>query len=267
MLPGTRTYSVAIAGCNLRCLNCQNYTISQSSPDQTDVTYLPPEKAVKEAIAQGCSSIAYTYSEPTVWFEYMLATAKLAREARLKNVWVTAGYINESPLRELAPVMDAVTLDLKSFSDSLYQKLNAGKLEPILRTLTIAQKCGIWVEVSNLVVPEWTDDLGQVRKLCAWIKQNMGEEVPLHFLRFFPLYKLANLYPTPTQTLLSAQKIAKEEGLKFVYVGNVAEADSNTYCPSCKKPLIVRDGCIIKTMAIAKGHCPYCKVAIKGLWG
>jgi pyruvate formate lyase activating enzyme len=266
VLPGTRAYSLAIAGCNLRCLNCQNYSISQSSPDQTDVTFVPPEKAVTEAIAQGCSSIAYTYSEPIVWFEYMLATAKLARAAGLKNVWVTAGYINEAPLRELSPFMDAVTLDVKSFSDKLYQKLNGGKLEPILRTLTVAQKCGIWVEISNLVVPEWTDDMGLVRKLSAWIKQNMGDGVPLHFLRFFPLYKLANLYPTPTQTLLSAQKAAREEGLKFVYVGNVAEADSNTYCPACKKPLIVRDGCIIKTMAITKGHCPYCKATIKGLW-
>ena len=266
VLPGTRAFSLAIAGCNLRCLNCQNYTISQVSPEETDVTVLPPERAVAEAIAQGCASIAYTYSEPIVWFEYMLDTAKRARAAGLKNVWVTAGYINEAPLRELAPYIDAMTLDIKSFSAALYEKLNAGKLEPVLRTLTVAQKCGMWVELSNLVVPGWTDDMAMVRKLCAWIKTHLGSDVPVHFLRFFPLYKLANLYPTPTDTLLSAQKIAREEGIKFVYVGNVAEADSTTYCPSCKKPLIVRDGYIIKSAMVKKGRCPYCGSAIKGLW-
>ena len=266
VLPGSRAYSLAIAGCVLRCLNCQNYTISQRSPDETDTTYLPPEKAVQEALAQGCSSIAYTYSEPIAWFEYMLETAKRARAAGLKNVWVTSGYISQAPLMELSAVMDAVTLDIKSFSDAIYAKLNAGKLDPILQTLTNAQKHGMWVEISNLVVPRWTDDLSMLRKLCAWINRNMGADTPLHFLRFFPLYKLADLYPTPADTLLTAQKIAHEEGLHYAYVGNVAEADAATYCPSCKKPLIVRDGLIIKTMAITKGKCPYCKASIKGIW-
>jgi pyruvate formate lyase activating enzyme len=266
-LPATRAYSLAIAGCNLRCLNCQNYTISQRSPDETDTRYLPPEKVISETIAEGCSSIAYTYSEPTVWFEYMFDTAKLARAAGLKNVMVTSGFINEAPLRELSKYMDGMTLDIKSFSDATYQKLNAGKLEPVLRALTLAQKCGIWVEVSTLVVPSWTDDPEMIRKLCVWIKQNLGSDIPLHFLRFFPLYKLAHLYPTPTETLLKAQKIAQQEGLSYVYVGNVAEADSNTYCPSCKKPLIVRDGYLIKTVSIKKGQCLYCKKSIKGIWG
>jgi pyruvate formate lyase activating enzyme len=265
-LPATRAYSLAIAGCNLRCLNCQNYTISQRSPDETDTRYLPPEKVVGEAIAEGCSSIAYTYSEPTVWFEYMFDTAKNARGAGLKNVMVTSGFINEAPLRELSKYMDAVTLDVKSFSNDIYQKLNAGKLEPVLHSLEVAKKCGIWVEVSTLVVPGWTDDPGMIRKFCAWIKVNLGPGTPLHFLRFFPMYKLSNLYPTPTETLLSAQKIAREEGLSFVYVGNVAEADSNTYCPSCKKPVIVRDGYLIKKVEIKKGLCSYCKTKINGVW-
>ena len=265
-LPATRAYSLAIAGCNLRCLNCQNYTISQHSPDETDTQYLPPEKAVGEAKEQGCSSIAYTYSEPTVWFEYMYDTAKKAHEAGLKNVMVTSGFINEAPLRELSKFMDAVTLDIKGFSSDVYQKLNAGKLEPVLHSLETIRKCGVWLEVSTLVVPGWSDDQAMIRNLCAWVKGHLGVETPMHFLRFFPLYKLANLYPTPTQTLLSAQKIAQEEGIHFTYVGNVAEADSNTYCPSCKKPIVVRDGFLIKKVDIKKGLCSYCKTRIAGVW-
>jgi pyruvate formate lyase activating enzyme len=265
-LPATRAYSIGVAGCNLRCLNCQNYTISQHSPDETDTQYLPPEKAVNEAVSQGCSSIAYTYSEPIVWFEYMLDVAKRARASGLKNIMVTAGFINEAPLRELSKYMDAITLDIKSFSDPLYRKLNAGALKPVLNTLVTAQKCKTWVEISNLIVPGWTDDMTMISKLCVWIKQNMGSDIPLHFLRFFPLYKLADLYPTPVETLKNAQKIAREEGLNYTYVGNVAEIDSNTYCPSCKKPLIVRDGYLIRENSIKKSICPYCKKNINGIW-
>lgn len=265
-LPATRAYSLAIAGCNLRCLNCQNYTISQASPSETETRYLPPEKAVSEAIANGCTSIAYTYSEPTVWFEYMFDTAKLARAAGLKNIMVTSGYINAAPLKELSKYMDAITLDVKSFSEDVYLKLNAGTLEPVLNSLELAKKCGIWVEVSTLVVPGWSDDQASTRKLCAWVKVHLGAGTPMHFLRFFPLYKLANLYPTPTETLLKAQKIAKEEGLSFAYVGNVAEADSNTYCPNCKKPVVVRDGFLIKKVEIKKGLCSFCKTQISGVW-
>ena len=265
-LPATRAYSLAIAGCNLRCLNCQNYTISQRSPDETDTRSLPPEKAVSEAIAEGCSSIAYTYSEPTVWFEYMFDTAKRARGAGLKNVMVTCGFINEAPLRELSKYMDAVTLDVKSFSNDIYHKLNAGKLEPVLHSLEVAKKCGMWIEVSTLLVPGWSDDPEMVRKLCIWIKGRLGAGTPVHFLRFFPVYKLANLYPTPTKTLLSAQKIAQQEGLSYAYVGNVAEADSNTYCPSCKRPIVVRDGYLIKKVEIKNGLCSFCKTKINGVW-
>ena len=265
-LPASRAYSMAIAGCNLRCLNCQNYTISQHSPDETDTQNLSPEMAVSQAQTEGCTSIAYTYSEPTVWFEYMYDTAKKARGAGLKNVMITSGFINEAPLRELSKYMDAVTLDVKGFSDDIYKKLNAGKLEPVLRSLEVAKKTGMWVEVSTLIVPGWSDDPAMLRKFCAWIKVHLGAGTPVHFLRFFPMYKLANLYPTPTVTLLSAQKIAHEEGLSYAYVGNVAEADSNTYCPLCKKPVVVRDGYMIKKVDIKKGLCSYCKTKISGVW-
>ncbi len=266
VLPGTKAYSLAIAGCNLRCLNCQNYTISQQFPKDTETMFLPPEKVVEEAKREGCSSIAYTYSEPITWFEYVLDTCKLARKAGLKNILVTAGYINEAPLKELSGYLDAATIDLKGFKNETYLKLNSAKLQPVLDAIANAVKFGIWVEVSTLVVPTYTDDFDMIRKMCAWHKQNVGADVPLHFLRFFPLYKLENLYPTPTDVLVKAKKIAIEEGIQFVYIGNVAEVDSSTYCPSCKKALVVRDGYLIKKIAIRNGKCDNCGTTIRGIW-
>jgi len=266
VLPGTKSYSLAIAGCMLRCLNCQNYTISQQFPKDTETVLLPPEKVVEEAIRLGCPTIAYTYSEPNAWFEYMLDTSKLAKKAGLKNLWITAGYISDAPLKELSQYMDAANINLKSFKNEIYLKLNSAKLQPVLDTIQNALKYGIWVEVTNLVVPTWTDDLDMIRKMCRWHKQELGGDVPLHFSRFFPLYKLENLIPTPTDVLLKAQKIALEEGIKYVYVGNVEELDTNTYCASCKKSLIVRDGFLIKKNALKNGKCGYCGAIIKGIW-
>jgi pyruvate formate lyase activating enzyme len=266
VLPGAKSYSLAIAGCNLRCLNCQNYTISQQFPKDTDTIYLPPEKVVEEAKREGCSTIAYTYSEPIVWYEYMLETSKLAKKAGLKNLWITAGYINEAPLAELAPSMDAANINLKTFRNDISLKLNSAKLAPVMATIQNALKYGIWVEVTNLVVPTWTDNLDMIREMCKWHKQELGAEVPLHFSRFFPMYKLENLYPTPTDVLVNARKIALDEGIKYVYVGNVEEIDSNTYCPSCLKPVIVRNGFLITKNALKNGKCGYCGKVIKGIW-
>jgi pyruvate formate lyase activating enzyme len=264
--PGARAYSLAVAGCNFRCKNCQNWTISQSSPLDTRNYDLPPQKAVEEAKRSGCTAIAYTYSEPTVWFEYMYDTCKLARAAGLKNVWVTCGYINEGPLRELAQYLDAATVDLKSFDNRIYGRLNAGSLDPILRTLTTAQKLGIWIEVSNLIVPEWSDDPGMIRAMCAWIRANLGEETPMHFLRFFPMHLLANLPPTPEGTMRAAAKIALEEKLKYVYVGNVAGADQSTYCPSCGNAVVERAGFLVTRVAVRNGTCSHCGRKLRGLW-
>ncbi len=266
MLPGTTAFSVAIAGCPLRCLNCQNYTISQQFPKDTETSYMPPERVVEEAKRQGCLSIAYTYSEPVVWFEYVLETSRLAKKAGIKNILVSSGYINEAPLKELSEFMDAATIDLKGFSNAMYLKLNSAKLQPVLDAIANAAKFGMWVEVSHLVVPTYTDNMDMIHAMCVWHRKNLGPDVPLHFLRFFPLYKLANLYPTPTDILVKARAIALEQGIKFVYVGNVAEIDSSTYCPSCKKAVIVRDGFTIKKMALKAGKCANCGTAINGLW-
>lgn len=265
-LPGARTFSLAIAGCNLRCKNCQNYALSQKSPLETENYNLPPEKVIQEARRLDCKIIAYTYSEPTVWIEYVLDTAALARKAGLKNVLVTSGYINQGPFSELAELIDAAHIDLKSFDNRIYQDLNAGKLQPVLDTLKLARKKGVWVEIINLVVPQWTDKPEMIRSMCRWIAKELGTEVPLHFSRFFPLYKLAHLYPTPSEVLLSARKIALEEKLKFVYIGNVMEMDSNTYCLSCGELLISRSGYVIKNRNLKSGSCGKCGTAIPGVW-
>jgi pyruvate formate lyase activating enzyme len=266
MLPGSRSFSIAVAGCNLRCLNCQNYTISQVSPQDTETMYLPPEKVVEEAEKNGCISIAYTYSEPTVWYEYMYDTAKLARSAGLKNCMITCGYISREPLAKLAEYMDAANIDLKSYDSSIYGKLNAGQLQPVLDAIVQSVKAGMWVEVTNLVVPQWTDNLDMIRAMCGWLAENAGAGVPLHFSRFHPMHKLAHLSPTPTGVLESARDIARKQGIQYVYIGNVAGLDSNTYCPGCGKPLVRRRGYLISGLDIVNGACRFCKTKIPGIW-
>jgi pyruvate formate lyase activating enzyme len=266
VLPGAKAFSVAVAGCTLKCKNCQNYTISQASPLETDNTYLPPQKVVDEAMRNGCRTIAFTYSEPVAWYEYMYDTAKLAKKAGLKNLLISSGYINRKPLEELAPFIDAANIDLKSFSDEIYRKLNAGALQPILDAILLMKKMGVWLELGNLVVPQWTDDMPMIRSLCQWICAKVGPETPMHFLRFYPLYLLAHLYPTPTDTLLSAQKIARETGLKYVYVGNVAGVDINTCCAKCGKIVLKRDGYLVTDNNIKNSACSFCGNIIPGVW-
>jgi pyruvate formate lyase activating enzyme len=264
--PGTNSFSIAVAGCNMRCLYCQNHTISQASPLHTPNYDLAPESVVAQALANGCDSIAFTYSEPTVWYEYMFDTAKLAHAAGLKNCMITCGYINPDPLKKLAPFLDAANIDLKSFSDDIYKRLNSGALQPVLDTITLSRSLGIWVELTNLVVPGWNDDMVMIRNMCAWIKNTIGTGVPLHFSRFSPLYKLAHLYPTPLNTLLAAKKVAQDVGIDFVYIGNVAGTDSNTYCPHCRAQVVGRRGYLITDLKIAGGKCGSCGHAVSGVW-
>ncbi|MBN1131107.1 MAG: AmmeMemoRadiSam system radical SAM enzyme [Chitinispirillaceae bacterium] len=265
-LPGSRSYSLAVAGCNLRCKNCQNYSISQTSPLETGSAYRSPQSIVDEAKASGAASIAYTYSEPVVWFEYMLDIAKCARKAGIKNVLVSSGYINQAPLEELAGYLDGAHIDLKSFDDTVYRNLNAGKLGPVLNTIMCVKKKGVWVEIVNLVVPEWTDDLKMLREMAAWIRDHAGADTPLHFSRFFPLYQLAQHYPTPKDVLEKASAIAREEKLRYVYIGNVPEIDSNTYCHKCKSLLIKRSGYSVKVAGLTKNVCEKCGTTVPGVW-
>ena len=266
--PGESAFSLAVAGCNMRCLFCQNWQISQSRPDETDNYSLSPEEVVNSAIKSNSKFIAYTYTEPTIFYEYMLDIAKLAREKGLRNVMHTCGYMNREPLMNLLKYMDAVNVDLKSFDSSFYRKMGIMvELQPVLDTLKTIKAQGVWLEITNLVIPGENDDPNQIRKMCVWIKDNLGDDVPLHFSRFTPAYRLANLPPTPVEKLEEAYRIAKEVGLKYVYIGNLSgTSHENTYCPNCAKLLVSRTGYRINEMNIKDGRCKFCGYKISGIW-
>lgn len=266
-LPSSTSFSIATAGCNLACLNCQNYSISQASPYDTRNYDLMPDQTVQQCMEAGCNSIAYTYSDPIAFYEYTLDTARVARDEGIKNVFISAGYINETPLRELAPWLDGANIDLKSFDNEIYEMLNAGTLAPVLDTLRILKEMNVWVEITNLVVPTWTDDMDMIKKMCAWLTNNGFADNPLHFSRFHPMYKLTNLPPTPKSTLVQAREIAIAEGMHYVYIGNVPGSGAeNTLCPSCGSIAIERKGYSILQNNILKGKCANCGEEISGVW-
>lgn len=266
-LPGSRAFSIATAGCNLACLNCQNWTISQSSPDKTRNFDLMPEKVVDEAKKAGCTSIAYTYSEPTTFYEYVYETASSARKAGIKNIIKSNGYINPVPLKNLCSVLDAANIDLKSFNETTYLKLSGAKMQPVLDSLKVYRDAGVWLEITNLIVPSWTDNLDEIGKMCNWLAENGFKSTPIHFSRFYPLHKLEQLPPTPVDTLQKAHDIAVEAGLKYVYTGNAPGNElSDTFCPSCKTNLVSRRGFRIASNVVRDGKCPKCGSVIEGRW-
>jgi pyruvate formate lyase activating enzyme len=219
--PGTTCLSMACTGCNFRCLNCQNYEISQVQPSEVDHYDLSPEAVVVLCLEHHCPGIAYTYTEPLTYLEYITDTARLAHKAGLWNILVTAGYVCQEPLNDLLPHLDAANIDLKSFSDDIYMKVSGGHLQPVLDTILAMHGAGVWIELTNLVIPGVNDDRQMIRKMCRWIAANGLADNPLHFSRFFPRYKMRNIPPTPLQTLKEAEQIALEEGIKYVYIGNV----------------------------------------------
>ncbi len=266
-LPGSKAFSMATAGCNFTCLNCQNSSISQVSPLDTDQHELMPADVVALAIKNNCQSIAYTYTEPTVFCEYMLDTARLAREKGLKNVLISNGYINEKPLRELCQFVNAANIDLKCFSNETYRKLTGGSLKPVLNSLKILKEEGVWLEITNLIIPGWTEDTDSIKQMCEWLVASGMKDNPLHFSRFFPTYKLGETAPTPVETLLRAREIALEAGMRYVYLGNVQGTDmDHTLCPSCHKTLIKRQGNIVADMQRKQGKCGFCWEEIAGIW-
>ncbi|HDI78638.1 MAG TPA: AmmeMemoRadiSam system radical SAM enzyme [Desulfobacteraceae bacterium] len=265
--PSTYILSIATAGCNFRCLGCQNWEISQRRPEDLQNYDLFPEEVVKLALKKDVPSIAYTYSEAITFYEYMFDTAYEAHKKGLKNVAVSNGYINERPLRKLIPYLDGANIDLKSFENSLYECLNGGSIYPVLRTLKILKREGVWLEVATLVVPGYVDNPEMIKRMCDWILKELGPDCPLHFLRFFPRYKLTRLPPTPIKVLENFRDIALREGLHYVYIGNVpGHPATHTYCPSCKRPLIKRFGYLIKDMDMVNGRCRYCGEKIAGRW-
>lgn len=266
-LPTTKAFSIATAGCNFRCLNCQNWQISQFRPEDTNNTEMFPEQVVENAMSSGSKSIAYTYNEPSVFYEYMHDTSKIAREKGIRNVWVTNGYMNPEPLTQLSQYLDAANIDLKGFDNDIYWKLNAGSLKPVLTAIKTAVDNKVWTEITWLAVTSWTDDLDKIRQGMEWIHKNIGDDYPVHFSRFHPLYRLSNLPQTPLSTLESARKIAMDCGLKYVYIGNVpGHAAESTYCPKCGKVVIKRQGFSVEMSGFQDGACRYCGESISGVW-
>jgi len=265
--PGSSIYSLATAGCNLRCLNCQNWEISQQRPEDLEHKDLFPADVVKAVKKGGYNFIAYTYAEPTTFYEYMHDTAKLGKEAGLKNVLISAGYINEMPLLDLTKFIDGANINLKSFDDRIYQSLNGATLEPVLNTFKTLHGEGVWFEMTTLVVPTYIEDKDMIKRMCAWILKELGPDYPLHFIRFFPQYKLTRLPPTPVAILEAFREIAIKEGIHYVYVGNVpGHEGENTYCHNCKKLLIERNGYILKQVNMENGKCKFCGTSIPGRW-
>lgn len=265
-LPATTAFSIATVGCVLGCKFCQNWQISQAKPEESDNYNLPPADVVRQALFNGCKTITYTYTEPTVFYEYMYDTAIIARQFGVKNTMHTCGYINEKPLRELSKYMDAADVDLKAFTEDFYGRVCGGRLKPVLDALVVLKDEGVWLEITNLVIPTLNDDMKKISEMCGWIVANLGPDVPIHFSRFFPYYKLNNLPPTPMETMADARKAAMDAGLKFVYMGNIRSEAENTYCPKCRKLLIERIGYSVRQNNIRGSACKFCNTAIPGVW-
>ncbi|NCC50135.1 MAG: AmmeMemoRadiSam system radical SAM enzyme [Spartobacteria bacterium] len=266
-LPGTGILSLATVGCNLHCKNCQNWEISQQNPEHSTAYPLPPEELPGVALRQHCRSVAFTYTDPVVYYEYALEASQQAHAAGLKNVLVSAAYINPVPWRALCAHADAANIDLKAYSDEFYRTICDATLRPVLDALVAAKGAGVMVEMTNLVIPTLNDSDNDIRQLCQWIRTYMGRETPLHFSRFFPHYRMRNLPPTPEKTLLRAREIARSEGLDFVYIGNlISEDGENTYCPSCARLLVKRKRYTVLANHIKDGRCAYCDREIYGIW-
>lgn len=266
-LPGTTAFSIAEIGCNIDCDFCQNWQIAQVKPGKLTVRSMDPETVAKTALTSGSPTIAYTYSEPVVWSEYVLDCAAAGNRRDVASVIISNGSWSPEVLKELLGVVSAVKVDLKSIEPEYYEKICHGKLSPVLANLEFIRKRGVWLELVNLVVPTLNDSDKEFRKMAQWIKTNLGAEVPLHFTRFHPMYRLQHLTPTPVKTLSRAREIARAEGLKYVYVGNVPTHDGeNTWCPKCGKLLIQRQGYRVKTVGLETGTCKACGTKIPGIW-
>jgi len=266
-LPASSCFSVATAGCNLSCINCQNWEISQQQPASLPYLELFPAQVVEAAISRGCASIAYTYTEPAVFYEYMADTAEIARSRGVKNLMVSNGYICQEPLRKLAGYLDAANIDLKSFSAQTYKDHFGGHLKPVLDTLQTLKEAGVWLEITNLLIPGLTDDPVETARMCDWLVSRGFADTPVHFSRFHPMFRLSNLKVTPLSTLETARDIAIRAGFRYVYTGNVpGTGTEDTVCPSCRHTIIRRTGFIVKANEMADGACRYCGTAIAGVW-
>jgi len=267
VLPASTSFSLATAGCNLQCKFCQNWEISQASPEDVYSHEIPPELVVKKAREMGARSVAYTYVEPTIFYEYMADIGLLVKKAGLLNVYHSNGFINPNPLRNLCKVLDAANIDLKGYTEAFYREMCSGELTPVLETLKILKQEKVHLEITNLVIPTKNDEMSTVKEMCLWVKNELGPDTPIHFSRFYPLYKLRNLPPTPVSTVEKARAVALSSGLEYVYIGNIpGHEGENTFCPKCKKVIIQRTGYMIGETHMKGGKCGYCGKPIPGVW-
>jgi len=267
VLPGSASFSIATAGCNLDCVFCQNHEISQARPDETMNYDLPPEAVTGYAANYGCRSVAHTYVEPTIFMEYLLDIGALAQKQGLRNVMHSSGYVNPEPLERLCDVLDAACIDLKGFSEDYYREMTGGRLAPVLESLELLRRRGVHLELVTLLVPGKNDDPATLREMCSWIRDTLGPDTPLHFSRFYPMYRLQHVAPTAVADLERARDTAREAGLDYVYIGNVSghEAQS-TRCPGCDALLVHRDGYRVRVEKLAGGACAECGRKVPGIW-
>ncbi len=265
--PASRSYSIATVGCNFRCLHCQNSDISQMPRDQKRVIgeLVSSEEVVNEALATGCTSISYTYTEPTIFFEYAWDTGMMAREKGIKNIFVTNGYMTSECIGELKGMLDGANVDIKAFTEGFYKKVCGARLAPVLESVELMRKAGIWVELTTLVIPTMNDSEEELRSLARWIAKT-DKTMPWHISAFHPSYKMQDLPPTPASTLRRAREIGLEEGLRYVYTGNIpGDKGESTYCYKCGEMLIERFGFTVKKNSITDSACPKCSAPIDGV--
>ncbi len=263
-LPGNKALSIGTLGCNFFCQGCQNFEISRTSYSEHKLKFVSPEAVINHCLAGNCRVIAFTYNEPTIFFEYMLDIAKLAKKKSIKTVIVSNGYMSQDALKELCKYIDAANIDLKGFSEKFYREYCKTRLQPVLDNI-IFLKDKVWLELTNLLIPGMNDELDEIDAMCKWIKANV-RNAPLHFSRFFPMYRAESKEITAINTLEKAKRIA-EKYLDFVYVGNVREKNlENTVCPGCKKIVIERSGYRIGKNSIKNGKCSFCSTLVKGIW-
>lgn len=266
--PGSLAYSIATVGCNFKCLNCQNYQISQFSDASHDVPGrdTTPEEVVENAVRSGCASVAYTYTEPTVYYEFSYDTARLAKDRGLYNLYVTNGFMTSEAAVRISEVLDGANVDLKSFSDGFYRKICKGRLSPVLNTIRLLKKHGVWVEVTTLVIPGMNDTDEELQQIAGFIKTT-DPGIPWHVSAFHPTYKMADTRPTPAETLKRVRDIGLDSGLRYVYTGNVKISDAeNTYCYNCGQAVVIRSRYSVVDNRLKKGCCPECGTQIDGIW-
>jgi len=265
--PGHRNLGAFTAGCNFRCSFCHNWHVATRDPEEVRSLRLSPEELVDTALGKGAQSISFTINEPTVFYEYMYDTAAVAREKGLLTLFHTNGAMNSEPLRALLPRMDAVCVDLKGFAAEFFSQTSFSRIEPVLNTLRLVKEAGVWFEIVHLVIPTLNDDPELTREMCRWIGENLGVEVPLHFNRFLPAYRLTRPAATPVETLEQARDIALGEGLRYVYIGNVPGHPANsTYCAGCNEEVIGRTGLDVTDLELEAGRCKSCGTALPGIW-